>query len=255
MTLSVNLAWLTTVILLSVRVAAATVMVAVFGPTQIPAMVRVVIAMTLGALIVSATGVRAVPVTSLEQLVVESAGEVVIGAALAGGFLIALAATDVAGRVLDTQAGLGIASIFDPTTNSAASLIGTLLGMSALCLFLVLNGHYVLIRALALSARTLPPGAVLQSLDWQAAIAQGGVMFAYGLALAAPVMTALLLADVTMVVFARSLPQLNVFIMGFPLKIMMALVGLAVSVRFSGTIFTALFDSTFHYWADMAVGK
>jgi flagellar biosynthetic protein FliR len=255
MTLTVDLAWLTTVILLSVRVAAATALAAVLGPTRIPAMVRVLIAVMLGALIVSATGVRAAPVQSIDQLAVESAGEVLIGAAMAGGFLIALAATDVAGRVLDTQAGLGIASIFNPTTGSAASLIGTLLGMSALCLFLGMNGHYVLIRALATSARALPPGTVSASLDWPAALMQGGLMFAYGLALAAPVMGALLLADVAMAVFARSMPQLNVFVMGFPLKIMMTLVGLAVSMRYSGTILTALFDSTFRYWVHMAAGK
>lgn len=255
MTVSMNLTWLTTVILLSVRVAAATALATVFGPSQIPAPARVMISLTLGALIVSATGVRAAPVDSLDQLLAESAGEVVIGAALAGGFLIALAAADIAGRVLDTQAGFGIASIFNPTTGSVASLLGTLLGMSALCLFLAMNGHYVLIRALAESARALPPGSVWTSMDWQAAIEQGGVMFGYGLALAAPVMCALLLADVAMAIMARSLPQLNVFVMGFPLKIMMVLAGLAVSVRLSGLVLRALFDSTFRYWAHVAMGK
>ncbi|HXS22530.1 MAG TPA: flagellar biosynthetic protein FliR [Steroidobacteraceae bacterium] len=255
MTVSMNLAWLTTVILMSVRVAAATAMAAVFGPSQIPGPVRVVIALLLGALIVSVTGVSPVAVDSLDQLLAASIGEVVIGAALAGGFLIALAATDIAGRVLDTQAGFGIAAIFNPTTGSIASLLGTLLGMTALCLFLGMNGHYVLIRALADSARTFPPGTALMSMDWQAAIEQGAVMFAYGLALAAPVMGALLLADVAMGVMARSLPQLNVFVMGFPLKIMMGLAGLAISVRLSGVIFKALFDSTFHYWAHVATGQ
>lgn len=255
MTVSMNLAWLTTVMLLSVRVAAATALATVFGPAQIPAPVRVLISLILAVLIASASGVRATAVDSLDQLLAASAGEVLIGAGLAGGFLIALAATDIAGRVLDTQAGFGIASVFNPTTGSVASLLGTLLGMSALCLFLALNGHYVLIQALAASARALPPGVGLASMDWQAAFEQGGVMFAYGLALAAPLMCALLLADVAMAVMARSLPQLNVFVMGFPLKIMMVLAGLAVSVRFSGLVLRALFDSTFRYWAHTAVGK
>jgi flagellar biosynthetic protein FliR len=79
-------------------------------------------------------------------------------------------------------------------------------------------------------------------------------MFVYGLALAAPVMVALLLADVAMAVCARSLPQLNVFLLGFPLKVMIGLAGLAIAVRFAGSVLRALFESTFRYWAHIATG-
>jgi flagellar biosynthesis protein FliR len=254
MTVSMNLGWLTAVILLSVRIAAATAMAAVLGPSEIPGSVRVVLAVVLAATITLAGGLRPIPIVSIGQLLAESAGEVLIGAALAGGFLIAYAATQIAGRVLDTQTGFGVAGIFDPATGSVAPLFGALLGMSAICFFLAMNGHLVLIRAIAKSAATFPPGTALTAIDWRAALAQGGAMFAYGLALAAPVMGALLLADVALAVCARSLPQLNVFLLGFPLKIMMGLSGLAISIRFSGTVLRALFDSTFRYWVHIATG-
>jgi flagellar biosynthetic protein FliR len=254
MTISFNLGWLATVVLLSIRVAAATAMSAVLGPSQIPGSVRVLLAVSLGVLVASAPGVQVTPIGSLGQLLGAAAGELLLGAALAGGFLIAYAATQIAGRALDMQTGFAVAEVFNPATSSISPLIGTVLGMSAVCLFLAMNGHHVLIRALAASAQTFPPGRALTGVDWEAAVALGSLMFSYGLALAAPVMCTLLLADITMAVFARSLPQLNVFVMGFPLKILMALAGLAISIRFSVTVFEALFESTFRYWAHISMG-
>jgi flagellar biosynthetic protein FliR len=249
-----NIGWLTTVILLSVRIAAATAMAAALGPSDIPGSVRVALAVVLAGVITLAAGLHPIPLESVGQLLVASAGEAVIGAALAGGFLIAYAATQVAGRILDTQSGFGVAGIFDPATGSVAPLFGMLLGMTGICFFLAMDGHLVLIRAIAQSAETFPPGAALTDIDWPAALAQGSAMFVYGLALAAPVMVALLLADVAMAVCARSLPQLNVFLLGFPLKVMIGLAGLAIAVRFAGSVLRALFESTFRYWAHIATG-
>jgi flagellar biosynthetic protein FliR len=128
-----NIGWLTTVILLSVRIAAATAMAAALGPSDIPGSVRVALAVVLAGVITLAAGLHPIPLESVGQLLVASAGEAVIGAALAGGFLIAYAATQVAGRILDTQSGFGVAGIFDPATGSVAPLFGMLLGMTGIC--------------------------------------------------------------------------------------------------------------------------
>jgi flagellar biosynthetic protein FliR len=85
-------------------------------------------------------------------------------------------------------------------------------------------------------------------------VPQAAIMFSYGLALAAPVMLALLLTDIALSVFARSMPQLNVFVLGFALKIMLGLVGLAASIRLAETVFSGLFAATFRYWERMAAG-
>ena len=69
-------------------------------------------------------------------------------------------------------------------------------------------------------------------------------MFTFGLALAAPVMLSLLLADIALAVMARSMPQLNVFVLSFSVKIVLGLIGLAVSVKFAGAMLTTLFEST-----------
>ena len=77
-------------------------------------------------------------------------------------------------------------------------------------------------------------------------------MFAFGLTLAAPVMFSLLLADVAIAFFARSVPQLNPFVLGFAIKVLLGIAGLATAIRLGGSVFERLFGTTFHYWEQIA---
>jgi flagellar biosynthetic protein FliR len=252
MSLRIDIGWLIAALLVSLRVAAATMLAPVFGPTQIPAFVRVLLALTLAAVFVSAIPVPSVPLTSSIELAVAAASELLIGACLSFGFLAAYAATQVAGRALDVQMGFGVASVINPSAQGFSPLLGTFFGMATVAVFLALDGHHVLVRALALSLQSTPPGVAAYSSDWDAVLAQSRVMFTFGLALAAPVMFALLLADVALAMLARSMPMLNVFVFSFSLKIVLGLTALAASIKLAEPLLTALFDTTFHYW-DQAV--
>jgi flagellar biosynthetic protein FliR len=254
MTLRIDLAWLTGTLLLAARVAAATMLTPVFGPTQIPAPVRVFVSLGFAAFLVLAVPVSMPPMTSAAGLTLALLGELLIGASLAFGFMVAYAATQVAGRTLDVQFGYGAAAVLSPTTQTPAPLIGTVLGMAAVAVFLALDGHHVLIRALALSVQTYPPGTLALDIDFGEHLRFSGAMFTFGLALAAPVMLSLLLADVALAVMARSMPQLNVFVLSFSVKIMLGLFGLALSVKFAGGVLTSLFESTWRFWETVASG-
>jgi flagellar biosynthetic protein FliR len=255
MTLRIDMAWLIGTLLLSARVAAATMLTPIFGPTQIPGPVRVMIALALSAFLVLASPAIPVPIDSTTDLAVAALGELFIGASLAFAFLVAYSATQIAGRVLDIQFGYGAASVLNPTTQTPAPLIGTVFGMAAVAVFLGIDGHHVLIRALALSIETYPPGELAADLDIGELLKFSGSMFTFGLALAAPVMLSLLLADIALAVMARSMPQLNVFILSFSVKIVLGLIGLAVSVKFAGATLTTLFESTYRVWDGVAVGS
>jgi flagellar biosynthetic protein FliR len=255
MTLRIDIAWLMGTMLLAARVAAATVLTPVFGPSQIPAPVRVIIALSLSAFLILAVPVSMPSINTATDLAVAMLGELLIGMSLAFGFLVAYAATQIAGRVLDIQLGYGAASVLNPTTQTPAPLIGTVFGMAAVAVFLGMDGHHVLIRALALSVETYPPGQLATGIDILELLNFSGAMFTFGLALAAPVMLSLLLADIALAVMARSMPQLNVFILSFSVKIVLGLIGLAMSVKFSGATLTLLFESTYRVWDSVAVGK
>jgi flagellar biosynthesis protein FliR len=255
MTLTVDMAWLVGTLLLSARVAAATMLTPIFGPTQIPGPVRVMIALALSAFLILATPAVLTPIDSTTGLAVAALGELVIGASLAFAFVVAYSATQIAGRVLDIQLGYGAASVLNPTTQTPAPLVGTVLGMAAVAVFLGMDGHHVLIRALALSIETYPPGTLATDLNVGELLQFSGKMFTFGLALAAPVMLSLLLADVALAVMARSMPQLNVFTLSFSVKIVLGLIGLGVSVKFAGATLTALFESTYRVWDGVAAGS
>jgi flagellar biosynthetic protein FliR len=255
MTLNVDTAWLLTTLLLSLRIAAATMLAPVFGPTQIPATVRVVIAISLAMLVVAALPVDAANAQgfdTLTGLAASAAVELAIGASLSFGFLAAYAATQVAGRTLDIQIGFGAGAVLNPATQNMSPLLGTLFGMVAIFAFLGMDGHHVLVKALALSAENSPPGSLAWAPDWEAFLTQSGVMFVFGLALAAPVMLGLLLADLALAVLARSMPQLNVFVLSFTVKVVLGITGLAASIRLADSLLAALFGRTYAFWESVA---
>lgn len=250
MTLRLDIGWLIATGLVSVRVAAAIALAPILGPAAIPPLVRVFIAIGLAIGLVAGLPVppTVAAISSPAALAVAATGELLIGAAMAFGFFAAYAATQIAGRALDVQIGFGAAAVINPTTQAPVPLLGSVLGMVGVFIFLAMNGHHVLLRALAASLHSMPPGTFPLAFDWGALLAHSGVMFLYGLALAAPVMFVLFLIDVAMAVMARSMPQLNVFVLSFAVKILVGLMLLAATVRLTEPVFTALFEKTFAYW-------
>jgi flagellar biosynthetic protein FliR len=250
--LRIDISWLIATLLLGIRITAATMLVPVFGPTRVPVPARVLIVMGLSAFMVAVLGVPQRISLDLLSLILAAGIEVLIGAAFAFGFMAAYAATQFAGRALDIQIGFGAAGAINPATQTFSPLFGSLLGMLGVLVFLSMDGHLLLIRALGASVTTFPPGATQLSLDVPALLRHSGVMFSFGLALAGPIMLMLLLADVALAVAARSMPQLNVFVLSFTVKIVLGLIGIAAAVKFATAIFTALFLQSIGYWRELA---
>jgi flagellar biosynthesis protein FliR len=133
-------------------------------------------------------------------------------------------AIQFAGEIIGYQMALGIAQIYDPLSGNSANPVGRLLSLTFMLVFVTINGHHVLLQALATSFEVVPiGGAVLQAggpllLDWTADF------FTTAIRLAAPFMITILLIDVTLGVFARLVPQANLFMLSLPLKLSVGLV-------------------------------
>jgi flagellar biosynthetic protein FliR len=246
--------WLLATVLISVRVASATMIAPVLGPTHVPAPARVAFVLALSAFMVAAAPRVAVESMSLGSFVAAAFAELALGMAFAFGFIVAYSATQVAGRALDVQVGFSAAGVLNPATRTFAPLLGSLFGMLAIAVFLASDGHLVLIRALAASLTLVPPGSLAHSIEPALILKHSAATFTFGLMLAAPVMFMLLLADLATAVFARSMPQLNVFVLGFAIKIVLGLTGLAMSIRFARAALDELFGATFSYWDRLATG-
>jgi flagellar biosynthesis protein FliR len=254
MSLRVDIGWLVAALLLSLRFGAATVIAPVLGPARVPGPARVVIALAFGAFLAAALPMQHLVPTSMSQLTIAAIGELILGFAFAFGFIVVYGAMQLAGRTLDVQIGFGAANVLNPATGAVSPLLGSVLGMVAIAAFLSLDGHLVLLKALAVSVAAMPPGAFADALDPAAMLRHSSATFVFALAIAGPVMLMFLLSDLAMAVFARSMPQLNVFVLGFAVKIVLGLTGLALSIRFADAVLEGLFGATFSYWNGLARG-
>lgn len=254
MQVTVETGWIVHVLLVACRLGPLFVLVPVFGASGIPARFKVLFGLSLAVLLVmgvpsSATALPATP----GGVVLAAMGEVVVGLAIAFGLLAVFAAFSFAGRVLDLQIGFGVATLFDPVTRAQAPLLGTALVMLATVVFFSLDGHHLVLRAVAWSLTVLPPGSPPWRLEFGAVAAQFGVVFSWGLVLAAPALVALLLLDMGFAMLSRTMPQMNVFVVSMPLKVIVGLVMLALSMHHLLPAMRRLFGTLPAYWQGVLV--
>jgi flagellar biosynthetic protein FliR len=139
------------------------------------------------------------------------------------------AAIQTAGAFIDVSAGFAIAQTIDPTSGVNISVLGRWYNLVATASFLALGGHQLLVAGVVRSFSLAPPladpdlGAVVTGV-----LARADDIFLVAVQVGAPIVAALLITDVTLGIISRSVPQMNVFIVGLPLKIVVALAGSAI---------------------------
>ncbi len=150
--------------------------------------------------------------------------ELVLGLFL--GFLVHLSfmAIQFSGQLIGMAMGFGIVSVLDPDSGQQISIISQLQYMAALVLFFVLGGHHIVLEALWHSFELLPVGRVsLDALVLDTGIRESARVLTLGFQIAAPILGALFLTEAAMGLIARTVPQMNIFIVGFPVKIAVGL--------------------------------
>jgi flagellar biosynthesis protein FliR len=226
-------AWIVATLLLSVRLGVAVGLSPPFASYGLPALVRVALILALSALVAGAVAQQ----SGLEQLIerpqellVAVAAEGFIGMALGLGVHVVLAAFALAGRILDVQIGFGIGSIFDPVTRASSNVLASLMSVLGVTLFFVTDSHLALASLVVRSIGAFPLGTWPSFDDPFAMLSASGLMFSAGLALAAPVVLALLMTDVLVGVASRNMPQVNVLVLSIPLKVLIGYAVLALAV-------------------------
>jgi flagellar biosynthetic protein FliR len=250
MAVSAHLGWVLLVMLVAVRLGVVFYMTRIFAFAPIPEPVKLLFVLALAAVVLEAAGL-AVPLAEpdLGAVLAGLAAEAALGLALAFGVQAALGAYLWGGRILDTQMGFGVANLIDPTTQSQAPMIGMLLSLSGLAVFFALDVHHVLVKGLVVTLQVVPPGAWMTSFGPGDAVSALGAMFALGLVMVAPAVIVLLLIDLVVAFASRTMPQLNAFFLVLPIKILVGLVVLAVSLNFFGPIHEKVFASIFDNWS------
>jgi flagellar biosynthetic protein FliR len=252
MSLGIDLAWVTLVLLAGVRIAALFVLTPLFGAMPLPPRLRVLLALLLAAAMVTALQVApsaAAPAArSVGALALAALAEAAIGAAMAFGLFAAFAAFQFAGKLLDIQIGFSLGTVFDPVTRTQAPLLGTVLNLLGVMVFFTLDGHLLLMRGIAYSFTAMPPGQLPRTWELAAFADQFGVMFLFGLTLAAPVVFALLLTDVGIGIASRTMPQLNIFTVGIPVKIVVGLLVFMATLAAMAPVMARVFGTVLTFW-------
>lgn len=203
-----------------------------FGGKSTPPRVKVamVFAMTLLFFPVVRTKMPELPADSL-SLALLMVREGLVGISLGLLSQVIFSAVEFCGQLIGTQMGFSAASLFDPAMGTQMSVMSVLQNLLAMLLFMTLGMHHVFIRAIVESYGVVPLGAwhVTGGL-LQFVIATTTGVFILAVKLAAPVMAAILAATVALGVMARIFPQMNIFMISFPLNIGLGFLVLGVTL-------------------------
>ncbi len=225
--------------LIACRVTPLMMVAPIWGSPLVPGQVRVLIALAISALLLPAARgpLPAGVFDSVWPLAWAAAGEILIGFLFAYVALLLMAGAQFAGQLVDIQIGFGIANVLDPLTSTQVTLIGQLQYLAALLLFLLMDGHHLLLRGLADTFVAVPPGAPFAAAGaLDLVVRRGGtLLFSVAVRVAAPALTALFLTNFALGLASRMMPQMNLFLVGMPVNVGAGLLALAASL----TLFAA----------------
>ncbi|MGE5613905.1 MAG: flagellar biosynthetic protein FliR [Bacillota bacterium] len=230
-------------LLVLVRMTGLFVVSPIFGRRNIPAYMKVGFSFFISLILVNTNVIRAAQyddnLLSYTLLVIK---EFMVG--LTTGFVayITYTAIYIAGEVIDMQIGFGVVNVMDPMSNIQVPVTSNVYFIISMLVLLSINGHHMLIKALFDSYKTLPPGLALFNADLQGGLMNlFGTVFATGFKIAAPAVAAIFIADVALATISRMVPQLNIFVIGMPLKIIVGLLILVITIPVFVTVMESVF--------------
>ena len=219
-----------------------------FGSLNIPVQFRAAAAFLFAVVlfpVVDALGIVAAPSTMLAYGVAVLS-ELFIGWLIGFVAYVCFSAIHMAGKVMDMQVGFAVVNVMDPTSGQQIPLIGSLLYNLGIIVFLVTNGHHVIITALAESFRMVPLAAMQPNLSLTMLLVDftNGI-FVTGMKIAMPVTFAILLVNVALGILARTMPQMNIFVVGIPLQLMVGVGVLSMLLPFYVMFLDVLFNEMY----------
>ena len=166
-----------------------------------------------------------------------------VGVGLSIGFAVRLVftAVELAGEVVGFQMGLNFAAFFDPSLGSQSSAVAIFFSQITSLLFVVMNGHIMVLMAVNRSFKAFPIDQnFLQALAQMKLYRLGTDLFASGLWIAMPMIGMLMFTNLALGIISRVAPQLNIFAIGFPITLVVGMVGIAFTLPMLDTPFLAL---------------
>ncbi len=247
-TLNISLPQLQLFFLIFLRVGAILMSIPIFDSRGIPFFFKLALAFATGIVLFPLLKLDAVPGTSdLFTLGISVVGEIFLGLAIGFSVKLIFAGIQLAGQLAGYQMGLALANVMDPATSEQVPLLAQFNNLIGLLVFLTINAHYWFIKALAESFRLVPPLNVNFGSSLMVHLIQlSGNMFVIALQVGAPVIAAMLITSVAFGLVARTVPQMNVFIVAMPLKIGVGLLFIGFGLPYLAAFLKNIFNDLGH---------
>lgn len=225
-------AWLVALIFPLTRILAMIASSPILGNKQVPARIKIGLSVML-AIIIAPT-IDAMPEVSLgsAQGLLIMIQQIIIGVAMGFSIRLIFSAVEMAGELAGLQMGLGFASFYDPVNATQSAIIAQWLGIIAALLFLAMNGHLLMLSALAESFHTLPIGSMMSNQGFYGIATWGGSIFSYAVQISLPILAALLITNIALGILTHAAPQLNLFAVGFPITLTIGFFVLALTLPY-----------------------
>src|SRR5262245_56536011 len=230
-----------TVLLLSLRIVPTLAFAPPFTLMRTPAVVRVALSLGLSTWLLAVDpGAASSLHASAGALAVTAASELLLGATLAISLQLAFAAIMTAGRALDIQVGFGLAQIADPTLRTHMPLVGTLFVYAAAAVFFGTDGPLDLLVIWSRTLDVIPLGGFAAAPALRPLLDYIELVFMLAMGLAGVVFLTVFIIDVAIAFVSRTLPQMNVLLLGFQVKTIALLLTLPFVLAFSGALLLRL---------------
>jgi len=237
-------------LLIFCRVTAFFVVSPIFSHKTVPTIFKIGLGFFISLLVFSMHGANQPLVLDIQYMLM-IIREVLIGIMMGFIVYIMFVTVQTAGGINDMQIGFAMANIVDPSSGVTVPLLGNFKYFLLLVVFLMMNGHHYLLIGLMDSYLYMPIDN-----DWFARMADGSLAqfitnavissLVIGVQIALPILAAMFITDVGLGFLAKTAPQFNVFVIGFPIKIILGLLLLALMMPGLAIIFDKLFSILFN---------
>lgn len=212
-----------------------------YGSAAIPARIKAMLVLAMTVLLYPMVAPQ-IPVMSMGQWPMVAFSELLIGVSMGVATNLVFDGVQMAGQVLSIQMGYSLVNLLDPQTLVDSTVMALFHQTIAMLIFLRLDVHLWLLRAIGASFNYLPPGPVhLSSAFTLATLNAAASVFEIGIRIAAPVLSATLLADIVLGLLGKASPQLPLMLLGPAVKSLLGLTVLVAALKYWPDIFQRLF--------------
>jgi flagellar biosynthesis protein FliR len=243
-------------VVIACRIGGAFTFMPFLGSEAIPVRLKAVLVLLCTALLYPQTpmALSATSPSALTQLVLS---ELMLGLVMGLCLQFAFEAVQLAGQIGGFQLSFSLVNVLDPQTNVDTPVLANFQQLVALFLFLQMNVHHWILRAIQKSFERVPPGSVSFSIEQLRAIFHAaGAMWVAGLQLAAPLMLATVVIDVTVGFVSKAAPQIPVLFLSIPMKTLLGFAVLALSLGLWPSFFEKQFSQALGWsWRVLELAK